>query len=115
MLDVTELCMRALLQLKEQNAQEMAADPSVEGIDYDFFVSKNLAVGCIRDGKITERAPGEGIEAGQVLTLLAATDGVLYGTLYDEGKLWETGEYFNHVVALDPETLGVIRDYGDLN
>ncbi|MBR2522284.1 MAG: DUF2064 domain-containing protein [Coriobacteriales bacterium] len=39
MLDVTELCMRALLQLKEQNAQEMAADPSVEGIDYDFFVS----------------------------------------------------------------------------
>ena len=83
--------------------------------DYDFFVSKNLAVGCIRDGKITERAPGEGIEPGQVLTLLAAADGMLYGTVYDEGKLWETGEYFNHVVALDPETLGVIRDYGDLN
>ena len=82
--------------------------------DYDFFTAKNLAVGCVRDGEVTERAPGEGIGAGQVLTLLAAADGVLYGTLSDERSVYETGETVNRVVALDPETLDVILDLGEL-
>ena len=82
--------------------------------DYDFFTAKNLAVGCVRDGEVTERAPGEGIGAGQVLTLLAAADGVLYGTLSDERSVYETGETVNRPVALDPETLDVILDLGEL-
>jgi hypothetical protein len=82
--------------------------------DYDFFITKNLVIGCVKDGEITERAPGEGIEPGQALTLLAAADGVLYGTLCDEQKVYDTGETVNRVVALDPETLDVIRDLGEL-
>ncbi len=82
--------------------------------DYDFFITKNLVVGCVKDGEIIERAPGKGIEPGQSLTLLAAADGVLYGTLYDEQRVYDTGETINRVVALDPETLDVIRDLGEL-
>ena len=82
--------------------------------DYDFFITKNLVIGCVKDGEITERAPGEGIEPGQSLTLLAAADGVLYGTIYDERRVYDTGETVNRVVALDPETLDVMRDLGEL-
>ncbi|MBQ5356307.1 MAG: hypothetical protein IIU08_10605 [Clostridia bacterium] len=82
--------------------------------DYDFFITKNLVISCVKDGDITDRAPGEGIEPGQALTLLAAADGVLYGTLCDEQKVYDTGETVNRVVALDPETLDVICDLGEL-
>ena len=82
--------------------------------DYDFFITKNLVISCVKDGEITDRAPGEGIGPGQALTLLAAADGVLYGTLCDEQKVYDTGETVNRVVALDPETLDVICDLGEL-
>ena len=82
--------------------------------DYDFFITKNLVVGCVKDGEIIERAPGKGIEPGQSLTLLAAADGVLYGTLSDERSVYDTGENVIRVVALDPETLDVMRDLGEL-
>lgn len=82
--------------------------------DFDFFLTKNLTIGCIRDEKITEHTPGEGIGSGKALNLMAAADGVLYGTLLDEQRYFDTDEYVNNLIVLDAQTLDVVRDYGEL-
>ncbi len=48
MYDITELCMQALYNLEYYNAQDREADPSIDEMQYDFFVStcpeKNVEV-----------------------------------------------------------------------
>lgn len=41
--DVSELCMHALFKLQEENDAKVAADPSIDSVRYDFFVSTPAA------------------------------------------------------------------------